>query len=122
MITDPTMLEELISTTEDLIEHDHVSVALTRSEWERVPGGGTRPKNPTPQEAKDRFFGAVTTDPRYVTLSEGEQVISNHVLIGLPGDDIKEKDTFKIGSRTFLVVEVEPDTSYQVKGWVIERS
>lgn len=122
MITDPVELEELRKTTADLISESSVPIALSRSEYERVPGGGTRPLPPVAQDPVPRFFGAVTGDPRYVQLSEGEQVVSNHVIVGLPGDDIKEKDTFKIGTRTFLVVELEPDDSYQVKGWVVERS
>lgn len=122
MITDPIELEELRQTTADLISEDSVSVALTRSTFERVPGGGVRPVNPQPLDPQTFFFGAVQTDPRYVQLTEGEQVISNHVLIGMPDADMKEKDTFTIGNRTFLIVEIEPDTSYQIKGWVVEKS
>ena len=122
MMTDEIELEELRKTTADLISEDSVAVALIRSEWTRVPGGGVKPGTPETLAAVPRFFGAVSTDPRIVTLAEGEQVVSNHVLVGLHTDTIKEKDTFKIGDRTFLVVEVEPDTSFQVKGWVVERS
>ena len=122
MITDPVELEELQRTTADLISEDSVQVVITRSTFERVPGGGIRPVNPEPLDPQTFFFGSVTTDPRYVQLTEGEQVVSNHVLVGMPDADLKEKDTFQIGDRTFLVVEIEPDTSFQVKGWVVERS
>lgn len=121
MITDETELSELIETTKDLIADDHVSIVLIRSTVERTPSGGTKMVGPTPQPAKDRYFGGVTGDPVQVTRDEGEFILARHVIIGLPGDDIQEKDHFVIGNRKFEVFSIHPDQSYQVKGWVIER-
>lgn len=122
MISDPVELEELRKTTEDLIAYDGRDIALTRHGTERVPGGGVRPIAPVVQPAVRRFFGAVTDDARYITLTEGEQVITRHVLVGLIGDDIQEKDTFQIGIRKFLVVEVATETEWETRAWVVERS
>lgn len=122
MISDPIELEELRKTTEDLIAYDGRDIALTRHGTERVPGGGVRPIAPVVKDAVRRFFGAVVADARYVTLTEGEQVITNHVLIGPVGDDIQEKDTFEVGTRKFLVVELATEMEWETRAWVVERS
>lgn len=122
MITDATELSELIQTTEDLIADDHVSIVLIRNTRERTPSGGQRPVVPVPQPAKDRYFGAVTGDPVQITRDEGEHALARHVIIGMPGDDIQEKDTFLLAGRKFEVYRIHPDQSYQVKGWVVERA
>lgn len=121
MLTDATELEELRKTTRDLIEEDHLPIALVRSGWERTATAGIRKIDPEPQDAVDRFFGAITGDPREIRTGAGEQLVALHVLIGLPDDDIQEGDTFTVGNRTFLVAEVHPDHSYQCKAWVVER-
>lgn len=122
MITDPVELEELRRTTNDLISEDSVEISLSRSVWVRTPAGGTRPGPPEQLEAKRRFFGSVTGDPRYVQYAEGEQVVANYVLVGPYDDDIKEKDEFVVGTSKFKVVEVHPDTSFEVRAWVVEYS
>lgn len=122
MISDPVELEELRKTTEDLIAYDGREIALVRHGTERVPGGGVRPIAPEVQDAVRRFFGAVAADARYVQLAEGEQVVTSHVLVGPIGDDIQEKDTFEIGTRKFLVVELATEMDWETRAWVVERS
>lgn len=123
MISDAVELSELVATTADLIEDNPTSIALLRVQWERTPAGGMRRVDPPAlQVAKNRFFGSVIGDPVYVTRDEGEIVEARHVIVGMPGDDIQEKDTFKIGNRTFEIIAIHPERSWQVKGWVVERS
>lgn len=122
MFSDPVLLEELLQTTKDLIDFNSFQITLLRGGWTRVPGGGQRQEEPVAQPVQKLYFGAVMYDPRMVVTIEGEQVIANYVLIGLPGADIKEKDLFSVGTQTFKVVEVHPDTSYEVRAWVTEKS
>lgn len=120
MISDAAELSELIKTTEDLIVENGMEIILVRVVMERTPSGGVKRRDPTPQPPKRRYFGAVTQDPRIILDEKGDRVEARHVLVGPPEDDIKEKDTFKIGDRTFKVMELHPDVSYQTKAWVIE--
>lgn len=120
MIADELELSELIATTLDLIAEQGMEVTLVRVEMERTDSGGVRRQNPDALDAKRRFFGAVTTDPRIIVNDQGDHVEARHVLVGPPGDDIVEKDTFQVGTRTFKVMEIHPDGSYQTKAWVIE--
>lgn len=122
MITDPDQIEALIQSTADLIEESGLDIALSRSVLERTPAGGVRHVNPEPLPAARRYFGTVSSDPPRVIREEGEQLVLRHVLVGMPGDDIKEKDTFQIGTRKFEVVEVDVNEGWQTKGWVTERA
>lgn len=123
MISDPVELSELISTTADLIQDDPTMISLVRVEWQRTPSGGMRRLDPpTTKPAKARYFGAVIGDPVYVTRDEGEHILARHVIVGMPGDDIQQKDTFTLGGREFEVVQMHPERSWQTKGWVVERS
>lgn len=122
MIRDAVELSELIETTKDLIEHNSWEITLIRSTWERTPSGGTRPVQPQALDPQTLYFGAVTGDSVMQLRAEGETVISRHVLVGLPGADIKEKDTFSIGTQKFKVVELAPDETYEKRAWVVEYS
>lgn len=122
MISDQAELAELIATTKDLIESESTEIALIRNVPTRSPSGQLQKSVPDPQPAKRRYFAGVVADPVIYTRDEGQMVRAEHVIIGEPGDDIREGDTFQIGNRKFKVTEIHPDTSYQVKGWVVERA
>lgn len=123
MITDPDQIQALIESTETLIEEDGMDISVQRVQWERTPAGGVRRVgDSTPQPPVRRFFGAASGTPPRVIRDEGEQLVVSHVLVGMPGDDIKEKDTFSVGARKFEVVEMDPNTSWHSKGWCVERA
>lgn len=49
---------------------------------------------------------------------EGQQVVTNYVLVGYPGANVQQDDVIKIGSKEYKVVYVDPDQRYQVKAEV----
>ncbi len=122
MISDAVEIAELRETTADLIADNPTTIALQRVVWQRTPSGGMSQTGNLSQPPKQRYFGAVRGDPTYVTREQGEVILARHVLVGLPGDDIQEKDTFSVGSRKFEVVEIHPDATWQTKAWVTEKS
>lgn len=122
MITDPAQVEALIQSTASLIEEDGMVVELLRSVWEETASGGIRRGTSVLQDPARRFFGAVTADPYRLLREEGEQIVLRHVLIGMPGDDIQEKDTFEVGGRQFEIVDVAPDKTWETRGWCVERA
>lgn len=122
MITDPDQVEALIESTEALIAEDGLDIALSRSAWVETPAGGVRPGASGPLPSVRRFFGAVTMEPARVVREEGEQLVLRHILVGMPGDDIKAKDSFTIDDRKYEVYEIDPNNTWQTKGWCIERA
>lgn len=124
-IVDPVELEELRKTTLDLIEEDHAPIALVRSSYERTPAGGIRKTNDTPLPAEDRFFSTTlgrTGMSHTIRTEQGEELVSNHILIGPYGDDIRKGDAFVWENRNFTAEEIDPDVSYQTKAWCVERA
>jgi hypothetical protein len=122
MFTDPVELEELRKTTEDLIAFNSFQIVLNRSEWVRTPGGGQKQVNAAPLDAQTLYFGAIMWDPRTYVTPEGERVLLQYVLVGMPDADIVEKDEFTIGSSDYKVFEVHPDRTYETRAWVIENA
>lgn len=123
MFGETETLDELIRTTSDLIAQDPIEISLKRFEWVRTSSGGqTRSGAPVELDPVPRFFAGVVADAVYVTRVEGEQIVCRHVIIGLPGDDIQQKDTFTVDGRNFEVVEIHPEKSFQTKGWVTEKT
>lgn len=122
MITDATEIRELRKSTEDLIAYDHVAVSLSRTEYERSPGGGVRKAGaPTVQDPKDRYFGDVIQDPHVIQTEAGEETVTSKVLIGPYDDDIQEGDEFTVAGHDYKVAEVIPDHTYETRAWVIDR-
>lgn len=124
--TDPFELQELRKSTDDLIAEDSVMIVLHRVTTERTAAMEIRKTEDTPQPAKARFFGHTVGRmglSRTVSTEQGQEQVSNHVLIGPAGDDIRKDDWFEVDGRKFLVIEIETDTSeYQSKAWCIERA
>lgn len=108
--------------TKNLIRSFPSEIALTRSGTEtyRTGAGGIKTVNePVTLNAVTRYFAAVVGDPVLVLNASGERVVAEYVLIGLPGDDIKEYDEFQKWNQTFWVIKVDETTlSFQTKAWV----
>lgn len=113
-------LADLIRSTRDLIAERGQQIALSRPQMTRTMAGGTARRPGAALNPVRRYFAGVSVDARRTTTLNGEVVVLNYVLIGLPGDDIQEKDEFTIRNRKFLVAEVDPNQDFQVKGWVTE--
>lgn len=123
--TDPIELDELQRTTQDLIDHDQVTITLVRDGFERTPSLGVRRTGPTAQDPLTVFFGkAIGRNgvPRIIETNQGEQHFSEHVLIGGPTFDVQENDTFALDDREYTVAAIDEDRSYQTKAWCIERA
>lgn len=114
-------IPDLIESTKDLIAFRGQDIALTASVGTRTNAGGVSRRPGEPRNPVRRYFAAVAADARRLVTFEGERLEIRHVLIGMPGDDIRENDTFSIGNRKFQVVEVDPNETFQKKGWVVER-
>lgn len=69
-----------------------------------------------------RFYGSLVRQGEHIVTPAGEQFFTEHVLIGMPNDDIREGDTFTIGDRRMHVRYIHPDTTYQVKAYVTSHA
>lgn len=114
-------LADLIRTTADLIASEPLTITLKFQEFTRTPSGGQQRGPVQSRDPKERFFSGVTQDASYITRDEGEMVRGEFVLIGMPDDDMEEKDFFFVGARRFEIVEVENDRTFQCKAWVNEK-
>ncbi|HEU5091126.1 MAG TPA: hypothetical protein VFT30_00485, partial [Nitrospira sp.] len=109
--------------TEALIEYDHESIVITRPPKKVRKGDGsiapdaTEPDTLLPQ---DLYFSGVTGDDvRQVTVN-GETIMADFVLVGMPDADFEEEDLFTARNRNFRIVGVHNDTRWQRKAWVVE--
>lgn len=69
-----------------------------------------------------RFYGSLVRQGEHIVTPSGEQFFAEHVLIGMPGDDIQKGDTFDIDGRTMYVRYIQPDKTYQVKAYVTSHA
>jgi|SRR6478736_34527 len=118
MTVDHVTLRERIAVTRSMIAEEGIPVALSRPSAPEPDGAGgfTRNDTPTPQNAVQRFLGYPTPDLNESLIEQGEYMPLRFVLVGMPGDDMSEGDTFEHQGRTFKVELIHPDKSYQVKG------
>lgn len=117
--------DENIQTTKDLIESEPTMISLKRSSpWVRTASGGRirAEGEPTVLDPVARWFSGIVEDAHIVTRDEGEQIVCRHVLIGMPDDDVQEKDFFSVGERNFEVIEIHPARDFQTKAWCVERA
>lgn len=116
------LLPELIRTTRQLLDYESYPIVFKRTEFIETAGGGLRRVDGDPDDTPiDLFFGAVAADPTLQVRLEGETLVVSHVLVGMPEDDIREKDEFTWENRNFRVVQVHPDRSFETRAWVVER-
>lgn len=122
MFSDPVMIAELLQVTKDLIDNNPWEISFTRRAWERVPGGGQRQKDPQDLPSQRVYLGAVSADASYFVTVEGNRVMADYVIVGLPELDVEEKDSFELFDRTFEVVEIHPDRQYETRAWCVDRT
>lgn len=116
------ILSEQIRTTKLFIQEEGSFVALVREgTFSRTAAGG-QVKGGIPQtfDPVKRFFAGVSRDNRLVLDWKGKKVEADHVLIGLPDDDMKPGDTFSLDGKNYEIVFVNNDHRWETKGYVIE--
>lgn len=119
------MTQALIDGTEDLIRESGQPISLIRpSAWETTPSGGQRRVDgaEATMDPVERFFSAVTSGPAEIWDERGQILRLNHVLIGMPEDDIQEGDTFLLNNRTFEVRWIHPNVTYEVRAFCMEKA
>lgn len=114
-------LEDMIQATADLIASEPITITLKYQSVTRTPAGGVKRGELLSRDPKVRFFSGIVPDAAYITRDEGEIVRGEFVLIGMPDDDMEQKDIFYVGARRFEIVEVESDRTFQCKAWVNEK-
>lgn len=115
-------IEELTQTTKDLIDSEPIEITLIRETWTRKPGGGQVLSDPEEQDPITCWLSGLIEDAHIVTRDQGEQIVCRHVLVAMPGADVKEKDYFIVDGRNFLVAEIHPAREFQTKAWLYERT
>lgn len=114
--------DQNIRQTAYLIEVDGRVISLIRAVEEDDGAGGTILSDPTPLPGVRRFFGSVSEDTREANTIPGTTITADYILIGMPGDVIKDEDEFMIGDRNFVVKWVDPNQDYQVKALVVTHA
>ncbi len=109
----------LIETTKTLIEIEPTMIQLTHqaARVDNGRGGLTTSGSPTTEPTpKARFFSETTPKEQAVIKQEGKELVVDWVLVGMPGDDIRENDTFVVAGVQYKVWNVHDDKRWQVKG------
>jgi hypothetical protein len=104
--------------TSQLIAAEGRLVALERkATWERTAEGGQRRTGATTTEdpAVKRFFLMLRGEARYVEGVNGEMMLAEAVLLGMPDDDIRQLDTFMLDGRSWEVFSVDTDQRYETR-------
>lgn len=117
-------LQAKIRTTEKLIEVEGRMITLVRPPEAEDDGAGGRivPHGGavTPMPPVRRYFGGKINNrmnnmPFEGANSVGEYLRVKSILVGMPGDDIKENDTFAVDGLTYHVEFVYPDQTFEVR-------
>lgn len=94
-------------------------IQLTHAPVQVSDGRGGYKGSGSPQtepEPKARFFSQTTPKESVLIKQEGKELLVDWVLVGLPGDDIREEDTFLVAGVEYKVWNVHDDKRWQVKG------
>jgi hypothetical protein len=111
----------LRKSTAALIKASPTPVSLMRKgEQVRTAAGGVRRvDDPIVLPEVPRYFGSTGVNPTVITTPNGNRISVGFVLIGLPGDDMQEDDTFVLEGETYRIIKIDPVTArYETKGWV----
>lgn len=113
----------LLEITETLIEYDHEMVVIERKppKVKKPDGSFTRaPGAPATLPAQKLFFSGVTGDDRREVTVNGELIVADYILVGMPAADFEEHDEFAVWGRRFRIVEEHRPNAYERKAWCME--
>lgn len=114
--------EAQVETTAMLIREEGMDVVLRRLPAPTPDGeGGTIIANEEDRvdlPAKRLYFGSTREIADHRRLPAGDQLVTQHVLIGMPADDIQTTDKFTLWGHDFKVDYIQPDRRYQTKAFV----
>lgn len=117
------MNDEMIRTTAGLIAGEPSEIRFIREEMTRTPAGGIVRSDPVLLDPQTFFFSGIVPDSTLAVRDEGEIVRADHVLVGMPGANIRAKDYFAYLERGFEVIQViEATQDFETRAWVKEVS
>lgn len=122
-MTDPDELELLLETTKTLIEHDPETIVIERKPKKQRKPDGTLARPAGESSTLDPqilFFSGVKSDDRREITVNGELILADYILVGLPDADFEEHDEFAVWGRRFRIAEEHRPNAYERKAWCVE--
>lgn len=116
-------LQVLLDITQTLIDYEHEDVVIVRRPAKQRKADGTlsRPGgDPTTLPTQKLFFSGVSSDDRRQVTVNGELVMADYILVGMPDADFEEHDEFEAWGRKFRIAEEHRPNAYERKAWCVE--
>ena len=104
-------------TTWLLIQSEPTLVALRRAgTWVSTPSGGQKRSGALQTfSARERFFSIADPNQRFSTTIDGVLIQGDHILVGMPDDDMKSMDEFSLGHKKFQILFVHSNRDFECR-------
>lgn len=115
--------ELLLDITQTLIEYDHENIVIERPKPKKRQPDGTLARDPGPPtrlSVQKLFFSGVTAEDRRQITRNGELILADYILVGMPEADFEEHDEFAAWGRRFRILEEHRPNAYERKAWCVE--
>lgn len=122
-MSDDDDLDLLLEITEVLIDVDHEHVVIQRRPPKEKKGDGTLSRASgasTDLPVQKLFFSGIASDDRRQVTVNGELILADYILVGMPDADFQEHDEFSVWGRRFRIVEEHRPNAYERKAWCVE--